>query len=109
MESFEERSTLRSWLYRIATNRCLNTLRYSGTTRDGGRVGIHPGAHRLRRGAAARALSDALLEGIAGGAAGPEARDETREAECSRSSPRFIASRPASAPCSRFDAPGFSN
>src|SRR5919202_1474921 len=30
LESFEERSTVRSWLYRIATNRCLNMLRDSG-------------------------------------------------------------------------------
>src|SRR4029079_9565874 len=30
VEAFEERSTLRSWLYRIATSRCLNMLRDSG-------------------------------------------------------------------------------
>ena len=30
LESFEERSKMRSWLYRIATNRCLNMLRDSG-------------------------------------------------------------------------------
>src|ERR1700745_3195976 len=30
LESFEERSTLRSWLYQIATNRCLNMLRDRG-------------------------------------------------------------------------------
>jgi RNA polymerase sigma-70 factor (TIGR02960 family) len=30
LEGFEGRSTLRGWLYRIATNRCLNALRDSG-------------------------------------------------------------------------------
>ncbi len=59
LESFEERSTLRSWLYRIATNRCLNMLRDSGRRpATAARAGIHPpGAHPLRRGAVARALS----------------------------------------------------
>src|ERR671932_229486 len=30
LEQFQERSSLRAWLYRIATNRCLNALRDSG-------------------------------------------------------------------------------
>src|SRR5881394_3917266 len=30
LAGFEERSSLRSWLYRIATNRCLNQLRATG-------------------------------------------------------------------------------
>ena len=30
LDQFEQRSSLRAWLYRIATNRCLNALRDSG-------------------------------------------------------------------------------
>src|SRR5438094_8659320 len=30
LEGFEGRSSVRTWLYRIATNRCLNLLRSSG-------------------------------------------------------------------------------
>ena len=30
LEHFEGRASLRAWLYRIATNRCLNALRASG-------------------------------------------------------------------------------
>jgi len=82
LESFEARSTLRSWLYRIATNRCLNMLRDSGRrpattarvpssspepTRYGEVLWLEP-------------YPDALLEGIVDSAAGPEARYETREA-----------------------------
>jgi RNA polymerase sigma-70 factor, ECF subfamily len=82
LESFEERSTLRSWLYRIATNRCLNMLRDSGRrpltatevastapepTRYGEVLWLEP-------------YPDALLEGIVDSAADPEARYETREA-----------------------------
>jgi RNA polymerase sigma-70 factor (ECF subfamily) len=30
LDGFEGRASLRSWLYRIATNRCLNALRARG-------------------------------------------------------------------------------
>ena len=81
LESFEERSTLRSWLYRIATNRCLNMLRDSGRRPA---TAVAPASTPEPTGYGEvlwlEPYPDALLEGIAGGAAGPEARYETREA-----------------------------
>ena len=82
LESFEERSTLRSWLYRIATNRCLNMLRDSGR-RPATAVGpasIPPEPTRYGEVLWLEPYPDALLEGIVDSAAGPEARYETREA-----------------------------
>ena len=82
LESFEERSTLRSWLYRIATNRCLNMLRDSGR-RPATAVGpasTPPEPTRYGEVLWLEPYPDALLEGIVDGAAGPEARYETREA-----------------------------
>jgi RNA polymerase sigma-70 factor (TIGR02960 family) len=82
LESFEERSTLRSWLYRIATNRCLNMLRDSGRRprREPGPAYTPPEPTRYGEVLWLEPYPDALLEGIVDGTAGPEARYETHEA-----------------------------
>jgi RNA polymerase sigma-70 factor (ECF subfamily) len=85
LEGFEGRSSLRSWLYRIATNRCLNALRECSRrpqalaappeetppppqpTRLGDPVWLEP-------------YPDVLLEGVADRSHEPEARYATREA-----------------------------
>ena len=81
LERFEQRASLRAWLYRIATNRCLNALRDAGRrpppalelpfdtpepTRIGEPVWLEP-------------YPDVLLEGIADAEPGPDARYEARE------------------------------
>ena len=82
LESFEERSTLRSWLYRIATHRCLNMLRDSGRrpATTSGVPSTLPEPSRYGEDLWLEPYPDALLEGIVDSAAGPEARYETREA-----------------------------
>jgi RNA polymerase sigma-70 factor (TIGR02960 family) len=85
LERFEGRASLRSWLYRIATNRCLNHLR------DRGRrlpelpapvepVPVPPEPTRVRDSVWLEPYPDVLLEGIADGGQGPDARYEQREA-----------------------------
>ena len=82
LESFEERATLRSWLYRIATNRCLNMLRASGRRPKTAPGPAYTAPEPTRYGEVLwlEPYPDALLEGIADDAAGPEARYESREA-----------------------------
>ncbi len=82
LERFEERASLRTWLYRIATNRCLNALRDGGRAVDA-TAGPRPGWPAPTRREApiwVQPYPDALLEGIADREAGPDARYETREA-----------------------------
>ncbi len=79
LKKFEGRSSLRTWLYRIATNRCLNALR------DSGRGSLETPADLPRPTRVGEPLwlepyPDALLEGIADLAPGPEARYEQKEA-----------------------------
>jgi RNA polymerase sigma-70 factor (ECF subfamily) len=82
LDGFEGRSSVRTWLYRIATNRCLNVLRSAGRrpvtaaplpiqapepTRMGEVLWLQP-------------YPDVLLDGLPDQAPGPEARYESREA-----------------------------
>jgi len=85
LDGFEGRASLRSWLYRIATNRCLNALRDRGRrprelppppaeapgppepTRRGEPIWLEP-------------YPDALLAGVLDRSREPDARYEAREA-----------------------------
>ena len=85
LHSFEERASLRAWLYRIATNRCLNALRDGGRRPEAHRTVLPlsfepPEPTRLGEPLWLEPYPDALLEGVADVAAGPEARNETKEA-----------------------------
>ena len=79
---FEGRSSLRTWLYRIATNRCLNALRSASrrpaTEWDVPRVEL-PEPTRLGEVVWLEPFPDALLEGETGVPPGPEARYEQTE------------------------------
>ncbi|MBF9071452.1 sigma-70 family RNA polymerase sigma factor [Streptacidiphilus fuscans] len=96
LEGFEGRSSVRTWLHRIATNRCLNALRT--TRRQVPAESAVPSVPRVPSGpsvpsAAARPepsrlgevlwlqpFPDLLLDGLPDQNPGPEARYESREA-----------------------------
>jgi RNA polymerase sigma-70 factor (TIGR02960 family) len=82
LSGFEGRASLRTWLYRIATNRCLNARR-SASRRPATEWNI-PGVEppeptRLGEVVWLEPFPDALLEGATGTLAGPEARYEQAE------------------------------
>jgi RNA polymerase sigma-70 factor (TIGR02960 family) len=81
LEGFEERASLRAWLYRIATNRCLNVLRDSGRRpREQRPLPFEPPAPtRYGEPLWLEPYPDVLLEGVPDAAPGPDARYETRE------------------------------
>jgi len=80
---FEGRASVRTWLYQIATRRCLNALR-SASRRppmDWPPPGVElPEPTRLGEVVWLEPYPDVLLEGLADAAPGPEARYEAREA-----------------------------
>jgi RNA polymerase sigma-70 factor (TIGR02960 family) len=84
LDRFEERASMRTWLYKIATNRCLNALR--DTARRPQRAGESwPGGAAPEPSRRAEPLwlepyPDTLVDDLPDTAPGPEARYEAREA-----------------------------
>ena len=79
---FEERASLRTWLYRIATNRCLNVLRTATRrpAREWNIPGIRPPEPtRLGEAVWLEPYPDSLLADVVGAPPGPEARYEQAE------------------------------
>jgi RNA polymerase sigma-70 factor (TIGR02960 family) len=83
LAGFEGRASLRTWLYRIATHRCLDARRAASRrpAREWDVPGVEPPKPtRLGEVVWLQPFPDALLEGATGGSPGPEARYEQTEA-----------------------------
>jgi RNA polymerase sigma-70 factor (TIGR02960 family) len=84
LDQFEERASMRAWLYKIATNRCLNALRAAG--RRPAAAGAYqwsaPPPEPTRRAEPLwlQPYPDVLLDDLPDAAPGPEARYEAKEA-----------------------------
>ncbi|HEY2131264.1 MAG TPA: sigma-70 family RNA polymerase sigma factor [Streptosporangiaceae bacterium] len=79
---FEERASLRTWLYRIATNRCLNARRAASRRppKEWNVPGVEPPEPtRLGEVVWLEPYPDTLLDGASDGPLGPEARYEQTE------------------------------
>jgi RNA polymerase sigma-70 factor (TIGR02960 family) len=78
---FGERASIRTWLYRIATNRSVDTLRASARRPQSLEPMTElPEPSRVSEPIWLQPYPDVLLEGLADAAPGPEARYEAKEA-----------------------------
>ena len=82
LDRFQGRASLRTWLYRIATNRCLNLLRSSARrpAKEVPPMPEPPPPTRRSEPLWLQPYPDVLLEGLRDSAPGPAARYETKEA-----------------------------
>jgi len=84
LDRFEERASVRAWLYKIATNRCLNALRDSGrrprSAAGSGFADPPPEPTRRAEPLWLQPYPDTLTDDLPDTAPGPEARYERREA-----------------------------
>ncbi|WP_109505891.1 RNA polymerase subunit sigma-70 [Nocardioides speluncae] len=82
LAGFEGRASLRTWLYRIATNRCLNLLRSSSRRPvTAAPLPVAPSEpSRLGEVPWLQPYPDILLDGLPDAVPGPDAQVETREA-----------------------------
>jgi RNA polymerase sigma-70 factor (ECF subfamily) len=86
VDRFEGRASVRGWLYRIATNTCLNAIESRATARRvlpeamGPPAVEPPGPEPATDVAWLQPYPDAALEGVPDTAPGPDARYEMREA-----------------------------
>src|SRR5437868_7066721 len=85
LRTFERRSSIRTWLYRVATSRCLNILRSGrARAREEGLIQMQPTElpqpTRLGEVLWIEPYPDALIDRIADRTPGPEAHYQTTEA-----------------------------
>jgi RNA polymerase sigma-70 factor (ECF subfamily) len=83
LPTFEGRSSIRTWLHRIATSRCLNLVRSAHRRGRPDPQQLPPGLPEPTRSGEVLWLEpypDALLEGVPDTTPGPDARYEVREA-----------------------------
>jgi RNA polymerase sigma-70 factor (ECF subfamily) len=101
LAGFEERASVRTWLYRVATSRCLDALR-SASRRPPVNTPIPdlapPEPTRMGEALWLEPYPDVLLEGMADRTLGPEARYEARESISLALSPPFNCCHPVNAP-----------